>query len=242
MYDIFFASVRPGFYCFLLLCILSIQFNENNKKERIEEKNWGSHWNMVLIIMKSYGLKNPFHLTSEVPVSSTELWLPVTRNKSIERTSYQFINITYDYLESSLVWFNFANSPRGDVKLGMSGGKIKKVSNVETLWWPKVLFHVVFADRGAIRNFSLFFRYFANVFINVSAGKWQTTFTSINLLLAINVKSVNDLLVVELIFQFCAFREKWQFSIYLKKAPLEIFPTCRCILIFVHCECTNKTY
>lgn len=53
--------------------------------------------------MKSYGLKNPFHLTSEVPVSSTELWLPVTRNKSIERTSYQFINITYDYLESSLV-------------------------------------------------------------------------------------------------------------------------------------------
>lgn len=137
----------------------------------------------------------------------------------IERTSYQFINITYDYLESSLVWFNFANSPRGDVKLGMSGGKIKKVSNVETLWWPKVLFRVVFADRGAIRNFSLFFRYFANVvFINVSAGKWQTTFTSINLLLAINVKSVNDLLVVELIFQFCAFREKWQFSIYLKKS------------------------
>lgn len=110
---------------------------------------------MVLIIMKSYGLKNPFHLTSEVPVSSTELWLPVTRNKSIERTSYQF------------------------------------------------------ADRGAIRNFSPFFRYFANVvFINISAGKWQTTFTSINLLLAINVKSVNDLLVVELIFQFCAFREK----------------------------------
>lgn len=53
--------------------------------------------------MKSYGLKNPFHLTSEVPVSLTELWLPVTRNKSIERTSYQFINITYDYLESSLV-------------------------------------------------------------------------------------------------------------------------------------------
>lgn len=156
MYDIFFASVRPGFYCFLLLCILSIQFNENNKKERIDEKNWGSHWNMVLIIMKSYGLKNPFHLTSEVPVSSTELWLPVTRNKSIERTSYQFINITYDYLESSLVWFNFANSPRGDVKLGMSGGKIKKVSNVETLWWPKVLFHVVFADIGAIRNFSPF--------------------------------------------------------------------------------------
>lgn len=196
---------------------------------------------MVLIIMKSYGLKNPFHLTSEVPVSSTELWLPVTRNKSIERTSYQFINITYDYLESSLVWFNFANSPRGDVKLGISGGKILKVSNVETLWWPKVLFRVVFADRGTIRNFSLFFRYFANVvFINVSAGKWQTTFTSINLLLAINVKSVNDLLVVELIFQFCAFREKWQFSIYLKKkAPLEIFPTCRCILIFVHCECTK---
>lgn len=195
--------------------------------------------------MKSYGLKNPFHLTSEVPVSSTELWLPVTRNKSIERTSYQFINITYDYLESSLVWFNFANSPRGDVKLGMSGGKIKKVSNVETLWWPKVLFHVVFAI-GAIRNFSpfsLFCQCCTHVFINVSAGKWQTTFTSINLLLAINVKSVNDLLVVELIFQFCAFREKWQFSIYLKKkAPLEIFPTCRCILIFVHCECTNKTY
>lgn len=72
-----------------------------------------------------------------------------------------------------------------------------------------MLFRVVFADRGAIRNFSLFFRYFANVvFINVSVGKWQTTFTSINLLLAINVKSVNDLLVVELIFQFCAFREK----------------------------------
>lgn len=71
-----------------------------------------------------------------------------------------------------------------------------------------MLFHVVCADIGAIRNFSLFFRYFANVFINVSAGKWQTTFTSINLLLAINVKSVNDLLVVELIFQFCAFREK----------------------------------
>lgn len=83
--------------------------------------------------------------------------------------------------------------------------KLKKVSNTETLWWPKVLFHVVFADRGTIRNF-LPFRYFASVvFINVSVGKWQTTFTSINLLLAINVKAMNDLLVVELIFQFAPF-------------------------------------
>lgn len=81
--------------------------------------------------------------------------------------------------------------------------KLKKVSNTETLWWPKVLFHVDFADGGPIRNF-LPFRYFASVvFINVSVGKWQTTFTSINLLLlAINVKAMNDLLVVELIFQF----------------------------------------
>lgn len=127
MCDFFFlTSVRPRFYCFALLYVLFILFNNNNKKERIEEKNLGSHWNMVLIIIESYGLKNPFHLTSEVPVSSTELWLPVTRNKSIEGTSYQFINITYDYLESSLVWFNFANSPRRDVKLGMCAGKIKK--------------------------------------------------------------------------------------------------------------------
>lgn len=35
---IFFASVRPGFYCFLLLCILSIQFNENNKKKKESKK------------------------------------------------------------------------------------------------------------------------------------------------------------------------------------------------------------
>lgn len=141
-------------FCCLYCLYSSIIIIKKKKKE--SKKNWGSHWNMVLIIIESYGLKNPFHLTSEVPVSSTELWLPVTRNKSIEGTSYQFINVTYDYLESSLVWFNFANSPRRDVKLGMSAGKIKKVSNIETLWWPKVLFHVVFADRGAIRNFLQF--------------------------------------------------------------------------------------
>lgn len=81
---------------------------------------------MVLIIMKSYGLKNPFHLTSEVPVSSTELWLPVTRNKSIERTSYQFINITYDYLESSLYDLILPTAPEEMLNLAYLGEKFKK--------------------------------------------------------------------------------------------------------------------
>lgn len=122
MCDFFFFKLQSDLAFIVSLCCLYCSIITIKKKES-KKKNWGSHWNMVLIIIESCGLKNPFHLTSEVPISSTELWLPVTRNKSIEGTSYQFINITYDYLESSLVWFNFANSPRRDVKLGMCAGK-----------------------------------------------------------------------------------------------------------------------
>lgn len=125
MCDFFFVKLQSDLAFIVSLCCLYCSIITIKKKES-KKKNWGSHWNMVLIIIESYGLKNPFHLTSEVLISSTELWLPVTRNKSIEGTSYQFINITYDYLESSLVWFNFANSPRRDVKLGMCAGKILK--------------------------------------------------------------------------------------------------------------------